>query len=59
MTQDIAQDGWVYVCMACGKTAKDPYNGPRGWDESCFLNCELIEESKLVYRDGSVVEVKE
>lgn len=37
----IAPDGQVYVCGACGRTARDKYNGPRGWDESCMLNAVL------------------
>lgn len=43
-----APEGKLWVCMACGKTVKDIYGEPgSGWDESCFLNSRLIEESRL------------
>jgi hypothetical protein len=52
----MAPDGFLWVCLACGKTAADRYgiegeNHP-GWDESCSLNSDLFPKSSLVY-DGS------
>lgn len=47
----VAPDGFVYVCMACGKRSRDKYGDQplsRGWDESCMLNAECIEETLLV-----------
>lgn len=40
----VAPQGTIYVCGACGKTARDIYDGPRGWDESCMLNAVLCHE---------------
>lgn len=43
----LANDGYVFVCSACGKRSRDRYgNKPisRGWDESCALNCVLVRE---------------
>jgi len=53
-TDNIAPEGMVWVCGACGKTTKDKYGNERGWDESCMLNAILCEESKLVWKDGFV-----
>jgi len=38
----IAPEGQVFVCGACGKTSNDRYGDPSsGWDESCMLNAVL------------------
>jgi hypothetical protein len=42
--EHVAPEGTIYVCRMCGKTAKDSYNGPRGWDESCMLNAVLCHD---------------
>lgn len=41
----LAPEGKVWLCMMCGKTAKDMYGEERGWDESCALNCITVDES--------------
>jgi hypothetical protein len=41
----IAPAGTIYVCQMCGKTAKDSYDGPGGWDVSCMLNAVLCYQS--------------
>jgi hypothetical protein len=42
-----APEGKIWVCMVCGKTAKDRYGmeGPhsKDWDESCMLNSVLVD----------------
>jgi hypothetical protein len=45
----LAPEGMVWKCMCCGKTAKERtgdarYPHSRGWDESCFLNADLVKE---------------
>lgn len=52
----IAPEGKMWVCHACGKTVKDRY-GQRGssWDESCFLNSALYDETLLIYGDNGRV----
>jgi len=47
MSERIAPTGTIWVCGACGKTAKDRY-GDTGssWDESCMLNAVLCHEHK-------------
>jgi len=57
----------VFVCLACGKQSKDRYGDKPisyGWDESCMLNSQEFDVSKLVYGPGKektrrVIEVKE
>ncbi len=44
--EHVAQPGTIYVCGACGKTARDTYNGPRGWDESCMMNAVLCHDKE-------------
>lgn len=41
-----APPGTVWVCAACGKTARDRYNGTGGWDESCFMHSILCHEPR-------------
>lgn len=52
-----APAGAIWVCGACGKTARDRYgsDNPR-WDVSCALNAILCDEATLVRNeDGRVV----
>ena len=68
MSNQLAEEGQVFVCGACGKRSKDLYGAQRisyGWDESCMLNAILCWEDKLVLsiygqvlkvEDGGVVE---
>jgi hypothetical protein len=41
-----APAGTVWVCAACGKTARDRFEGERGWDVSCFMNAVLCHEPR-------------
>lgn len=56
-----APDGCCYVCLACGKKAKNRATGgfSPGWDESCFLNSAgPFKLNKLVHDImGRVIEV--
>ena len=54
-----APEGKVFVCLACGKQAKDKYYGgiSKSWDESCMLNSDLFDVDKLVVKDGLVREI--
>lgn len=61
----MAPEGFLWVCLACGKTATDRYgiegeNSP-WWDESCMMNSALHPKSHLVYAPDSrcVTEIKE
>lgn len=57
-----APDGYVWVCCACGKTAKDRYGPPQadyGWDVSCTMNSALFAEAQVVREGGRVVRIKE
>ena len=47
-----AKDGEIWVCWACGKTAKDPYDFS---DAACFINSALCKEDSVVYEDGRAV----
>lgn len=40
----VAPEGQIYVCSACGKTARDIYTGGDGWDSSCALHAVLCYE---------------
>lgn len=55
----LAPDGFTWVCGACGKTSKDRYGDSNSrWDESCFLNSFLAQESSLEYFEGRVISIK-
>lgn len=47
----IAPEGAIWVCMGCGKTARDLYGiegeHSYGWDESCVLNAVLCDEASI------------
>ena len=61
MSNDVAPDGMIFVCMACGKSSTTRYGftgddpGPYkstadpGWDESCMMNASLI--TKRAYEE--------
>jgi len=55
-----APDGFLWVCLACGKTASDRYGikgaFSYGWDESCSMNSSMFAKSRLVYGAGKRVE---
>jgi hypothetical protein len=62
MKDRIAPDGMIWVCTACGKTAKDRYQSEKfySWDESCVMNAILVEEDKCVFtKSGFVKEILE
>lgn len=43
----LAPPGTVWVCAACGKTARDRFGtSDFGWDESCMLNSVLCHEPR-------------
>lgn len=60
---EIAPDGQVWVCGACGKTSRTRYGFDDddknvcdpGWDESCMLNSTLCHEASLVRTKGGRV----
>ena len=62
--ETVAPKGQIWVCHACGKTARDKYGPPNAhplWDESCALNCALHPEDMLNYDadgNGRVVSFK-
>lgn len=58
---EIAPEGQVWVCGACGKRSRDKYGDQRinhGWDESCMLNSVLCYEDKLVFNEQGTLVVK-
>lgn len=48
---NIAPEGFVWVCHACGKTETDKYGMKGGWDEACMLNCSLQKPEDLKFND--------
>lgn len=58
MPTNIAPKGAIWVCGACGKTARDNYGEGEhtaGWDESCMMNAVLCDERSLMRgHDGRV-----
>lgn len=52
---DLAPEGQVYVCGACGKTSYTQYGfdendqsqADSGWDESCMMNAVLCYERRV------------
>lgn len=61
VADNIAPEGKIWVCQACGKTAVDRYGSERGWDESCMLNSSLTDKPRGVILDshGIAFEPKE
>lgn len=58
MPNEKAPEGFVWVCFACGKRSRDKYGEQainRGWDVSCMMNSNLVDESKLVLGDDKRV----
>lgn len=53
----IAPEGFIYVCHACGKTSKDRYGYNKkypgetsyGWDASCYMYSKMYKKSQLEY----------
>lgn len=62
MANQIAPDGQIWVCGACGKRSKDLYGEQavnHGWDESCMLNaCLCYADDSLVIKNGRVTNAK-
>ena len=62
MSNQLAPDGQVYVCGACGKRSQDRYGDKaidHGWDESCVMNSFLVYEDSLEFDDnGRVIKAK-
>jgi len=61
MPNEIAPEGSIWVCHACGKTSQDHYgmegkHSP-GWDESCMLSSGLEKIEDLTFRDGFVIAI--
>lgn len=57
----VAAQGQVFVCGACGKQSKDKYGEQmigRGWDVSCMLNAVLCKEDSLRYENGLVIKAE-
>lgn len=60
---EVAKEGFVFVCGACGKRSKDRFGFQkidRGWDESCMLNSDQYPEAALEFgSNGRVVRIEE
>ena len=54
----IAPEGSIWVCIACGKYAKDKFGNERGWDAGCMLNSSLFKICDLEFENGRVKAVK-
>lgn len=52
MTDQIAPDGAIWVCQACGKVAVNKYGFT---DVSCVLNAVLCAADTLRYNEGGRV----
>ena len=58
MSNKVADEGNVFVCMMCGKRSRDLYGDnpiDRGWDESCMLHGQEHPITHLVMANGRVV----
>lgn len=59
MSNQVAESGQVFVCMACGKCSRDRYGAQaidHGWDVSCAMNARLCASESLQRdADGRVV----
>ena len=62
MADKIAEEGNLWVCLACGKTSESKYgiSGKHsyGWDVSCMMNAEEVSKDKLVFNNSNrVIEI--
>lgn len=55
---NVAPEGQMYVCAACGKRSKSEYGIDdaidSGWDESCMLNSVLVYVTPEGYKLGKL-----
>jgi len=63
LPERMAPEGYVWVCLMCGKIARGDRYGFDGkadewWDESCILNCQLFKKSNLELDNGRVVSIR-
>lgn len=63
MPNEIAPQGAVFVCGACGKRSRDKYGTAaidKMWDSSCMLHAVLCDEASLVFdpESGRVVKAE-
>ena len=55
MANDVAPEGQVFVCSACGKRSKDRYGDQaidHWWDESCMLHAVLCYDKQRIGAEG-------
>jgi hypothetical protein len=51
MSNQVAGEGQVFICSACGKRSHDRYGEQpisSGWDESCMMHSVLVIESSVI-----------
>lgn len=61
MNNEVASEGQVYVCAACGKRSKDIYGKQKidsGWDISCTMHAILCKLDSLLFKDGRVIKAE-
>jgi hypothetical protein len=54
----VAPEGYVFVCMACGKRSHDKYGEQAisyGFDVACVLHAVLCREDSLVFGEHGLV----
>jgi len=52
---EVAPEGYVYVCLACGKMSRDKEGHEaisRGWDVSCSVNSQLCRKEELMFNEA-------
>jgi len=58
----LAKEGQVFVCGACGKRSKDRYGEEAidlGWDVSCAVSAILCDKKSIGMKDGRVISADE
>lgn len=62
MSNEVAKEGHIFVCLACSKRSRDKYGDQpidHGWDVSCVMRAEEFAEDRLVIGEhGRVSEIK-
>jgi len=51
-------EGFVWVCMVCGKRSHDKFGDEpisAGWDESCVLNSSIVKNEHLVLDSNGLI----
>jgi len=50
----VAREGYLWVCLSCGRTSEDLLLGAEGegWNETCQNNAKELPKSSLIFDEN-------